>query len=141
MVRVNSDCIGCRACSQICSSGFKMEGGKAVVIDENADCIQKAADACPTNAIVLNEEPEEGNIKQTDQHVDHSHEDHDHNLTGEGTGRGRGTGGGKGQGGGQGLGPGGNCVCPKCGYEEPHERGQPCYEKKCPECGTRMTRE
>ena len=57
---------------------------------------------------------------------------------------------GKGRGGGQGpgrkggsaaAGPGGYCVCPHCGYREPHERAQPCYEKKCPQCGTRMVRE
>ncbi|MFO7917529.1 MAG: hypothetical protein R6V13_05585 [Anaerolineae bacterium] len=56
-------------------------------------------------------------------------------------GRGRG---GRGQGrmgGPQAAGPGGKCVCPSCGYEEPHEPGQPCYEKDCPECGARMVRE
>lgn len=40
-----------------------------------------------------------------------------------------------------GAGPGGFCVCPACGYREPHERGQPCMQKKCPKCGARMTRE
>lgn len=46
-----------------------------------------------------------------------------------------------GQGGGFGAGPGGNCICPKCGYKKSHEVGKPCYEEKCPECGTPMTRE
>jgi hypothetical protein len=59
---------------------------------------------------------------------------------GRGTGVGRGMG-GRGRMGGFGAGPGGNCVCPKCGHREPQIRGQPCMNKKCPECGTLMTRE
>ncbi|MBU1180867.1 MAG: NifB/NifX family molybdenum-iron cluster-binding protein [Proteobacteria bacterium] len=35
----------------------------------------------------------------------------------------------------------GNCLCPKCGNREPHERGVPCLQKQCPKCGTAMTRE
>jgi predicted DNA-binding protein (UPF0251 family) len=65
-----------------------------------------------------------------------------------GAGRGRGIGGGQGQGQGRGLGRGGfnaglggNCVCPSCGYKEPHVLGQPCNKKKCPKCGNLMTRE
>ena len=42
--------------------------------------------------------------------------------------------------GGRGLGPGGECVCPKCGYKTPHQRGNPCHQRKCPECGSFMTR-
>jgi predicted Fe-Mo cluster-binding NifX family protein len=33
------------------------------------------------------------------------------------------------------------CMCPHCGYREPHERGVPCYQKPCPSCGAVMTRE
>jgi len=47
---------------------------------------------------------------------------------------------GRGLKGGMGMGPGGYCVCTKCGYKMPHERGSPCYGKKCPECGAEMTR-
>jgi len=52
----------------------------------------------------------------------------------------RGSGQGRGCMGGFGLGLGGNCVCPKCGYSEAHTRGQPCFEKTCPKCKTKMTR-
>ncbi|HHS98191.1 MAG TPA: hypothetical protein ENK08_09930 [Chloroflexi bacterium] len=69
---------------------------------------------------------------------------------GFGRGGGGGRGGGAGRGGGRGpgrmggpfaAGPGGYCVCPNCGHREPHVAGQPCYKKKCPECGTQMVRE
>jgi len=40
-----------------------------------------------------------------------------------------------------GLGPEGDCVCPKCGSKATHKRGIPCYEQKCSECGSPMTRE
>ena len=63
---------------------------------------------------------------------------------GPGTGRGAGVGrGGRGQGRGGGFaaGPGGYCVCPSCGEKAAHQLGTPCYEQKCPKCGTEMTRE
>jgi predicted DNA-binding protein (UPF0251 family) len=58
--------------------------------------------------------------------------------------RGRGLGrgfGGRGRGGKFAAGPNGNCICPKCGYKELHQTGVPCYQKKCPKCGSPMTRE
>jgi len=42
--------------------------------------------------------------------------------------------------GGFGLGPGGECVCPRCGYTLSHIRGKPSYTVKCPRCGSAMTR-
>jgi len=49
--------------------------------------------------------------------------------------------GGRGQGGGFKAGPGGYCVCPNCGQKEPHQLMQPCYQVRCPQCGSPMTRE
>lgn len=62
---------------------------------------------------------------------------------GQGQGTGRGLGRGRGRGimsGGSGLGVGGECVCPNCGYRAAHQAGSPCYEMRCPKCGTPMTR-
>ena len=58
----------------------------------------------------------------------------------QGTGGGRGQGRGRRAGGGFGLGPGGECICPNCGYRVPHQVGVPCYARKCPKCGAPMTR-
>ena len=62
---------------------------------------------------------------------------------GRGGGQGGGRGGGRGpgrMGGPKAAGPGGKCICPSCGHEVPHQAGTPCYEVKCPKCGTKMTR-
>jgi len=59
---------------------------------------------------------------------------------GTGSGGGRGQGRGR-MGGSQAAGAVGNCVCPKCGHRQEHERGVPCVQKQCPKCGTALTRE
>ena len=38
------------------------------------------------------------------------------------------------------LGKGGKCICPKCSTTVNHERGIPCHDTKCPECGAKMLR-
>jgi hypothetical protein len=49
--------------------------------------------------------------------------------------------GGRGRGGGPyAAGPGGDCICPSCGYRKPHQVGIPCMNEACPKCGTRMVR-
>jgi len=55
-------------------------------------------------------------------------------------GGGFGRGGRRGLGGGFAHGPGGDCICSNCNYHEPHQRGIPCFNKKCPRCGAPMTR-
>lgn len=61
---------------------------------------------------------------------------------GPGKGRGQGRGGsGQGRGGGFAAGPGGYCICPNCGERSSHQLRNPCYELKCPKCGTAMIRE
>jgi cation diffusion facilitator family transporter len=40
----------------------------------------------------------------------------------------------------KGGGPGGYCVCPKCGYQIPHERGIPCSSLRCPNCSINLQR-
>jgi len=65
---------------------------------------------------------------------------------GQGAGRGQGRGQGgrciRGEGGaGAMAGPAAFCICPACGAKAPHERGIPCFQVKCPQCGQTMTRE
>ncbi|MEA1937384.1 MAG: cation diffusion facilitator family transporter [Patescibacteria group bacterium] len=38
-------------------------------------------------------------------------------------------------------GPDGYCVCEKCGYKTPHQRGVPCSNLKCPNCNVNLERE
>lgn len=40
-----------------------------------------------------------------------------------------------------GQGPEGDCVCEKCGYKTPHQRGTPCSSLKCPHCDINLKRE
>jgi len=60
-----------------------------------------------------------------------------------GFGRGAGRGKGRGRMGGPfAAGPGGFCICsnPECKNEVSHQVGVPCYQMKCPKCGSPMVR-
>jgi len=77
--------------------------------------------------------------------------EHCFSNTGDQGGEGAMPGGGRGQGGksagrrrGGGGRPGGPtnfCICPACGAKAPHERGIPCIQVSCPQCGKPMVRE
>ena len=70
-------------------------------------------------------------------------------MRGSGMGTGRGAGIGSGIGTGRmgrmngtqaGAGPDGQCICPSCSAAMAHKVGVPCYQSKCPKCGTAMVR-
>ena len=50
-------CIGCGLCESLCSAVFKLNDGKSNVLEGvdykvNKDCIQKAIENCPVQAII-----------------------------------------------------------------------------------------
>jgi len=61
-------------------------------------------------------------------------------MVGRGMGFGRGRSGRGRMGGPFAAGPGGTCVCPSCKNKVSHQVGVPCYQMKCPKCGTPMVR-
>ena len=62
-------------------------------------------------------------------------------LRGQEPATGRGQGGGSGRGGCFGTGPGGECVCPVCGFKMAHRVGVQCFQMRCPKCSALMRRE
>ena len=38
------------------------------------------------------------------------------------------------------MGIGGACICPKCDKEFSHQRGVPCQDERCPDCGAKLLR-
>ena len=67
MVKIDKErCIGCGICQEICPSGFEVINGKSNVKDGNADCIQQAAEACPKNAIILDDSSDSNSSGNSD---------------------------------------------------------------------------
>ena len=160
MVKIDKEkCIGCGVCANICPEGFLIKNSIAEITDEHASCIDKAANACPTGAIVTTKTDKKSTQSKTKKEVFSESTERTKNSfsnygrgSGQGFGSGRsggqgknqglgfGSGGGRGRNQGLGLGQGGYCVCPNCGYKEPHQRGVPCYETHCPKCNSVMRR-
>lgn len=152
MVKVDKNkCFGCAVCAGICPSGIVMEKSFPVIKDQNAPCLMDAVKACPAQALIVDDGENKKiskNESQTVSGVISSSQDPSYGRnsafnTGRGTGGGMGrgsSGGGRGRNQGQGLGLGGYCVCPNCGHQEPHQRGVPCYETRCPKCNAVMIR-
>ena len=88
-----SRCVGCGICASICPEGIEIADGKSRIKDENADCLEDAAKACPRNAIVLDESQGQSRFIGNENFE-------------RGMGQGRGFGGGMGQGRGMGAGRG-----------------------------------
>jgi hypothetical protein len=38
-------------------------------------------------------------------------------------------------------GPPTDCVCPQCGLVVPRDPGVPCFQRRCPQCGSFMARQ
>lgn len=92
MVKIDvSRCIGCEICQNICPDGFEVINGKAQVRNEEADCIEEAAKACPRGAIILGNRSDQTDVGN------------DQNFP-KGRGMGRGRRRGKGRGFGRGMG-------------------------------------
>lgn len=68
MVEIKKDrCVGCGICKNVCPDGIEIINGKATIKNEKSDCLEQAADACPRNAIIIDEKSDrslEKNIKQ-----------------------------------------------------------------------------
>ncbi len=90
-------CTGCGICADLCPKGIEVIDGKARIIDENADCLNKAENACPRGAILTDEETNKENSSDLRQDYNQN------NWVGQGAGKGRGMGrGGQGRGMGRG---------------------------------------
>ncbi len=126
-VRIDKNkCVGCGICANICPDGIEIINGKASIKDENASCLINAANSCPRGAIILEtNKTQQPEIPHTFTRV---------RRIGRGIG-------GRGRMWGFAAGPGGYCICTRCGYKVLHQRGIPCYQQRCPKCGSPMIRE
>ena len=49
-------CTGCGRCVKICPEGFELINDRSIVKDSDAPCIKEAISACPSNAIIYDED-------------------------------------------------------------------------------------
>ena len=60
IIQTRDECIGCGVCAAVCPDSWEMkDDGLASPLNEIIDevgCNQEAADSCPTNCIVIEEE-------------------------------------------------------------------------------------
>jgi len=56
-ISVNNDCIGCGACVGVCDEIFELVDGKSKpkITETDNECVIEAKDACPVEAIEINE--------------------------------------------------------------------------------------
>lgn len=56
-IKVNKDlCIGCGVCESLCGDVFKLgdDGKSEAISQEEKDCVKKAVESCPVQAISIN---------------------------------------------------------------------------------------
>lgn len=107
MILLNeAQCIGCGRCVDVCPSGFKMKEDKAVVINQEADCISQAIAVCPVGAIVYDDASAAPGMNQGSVPFPGQSTAPGSFPGGVGGGGGRGMGGGTGRGMGRGTGRG-----------------------------------
>ena len=58
-VKIEEGCIACGACESVCDEVFSVEDTVKVNDDKiagNEDCVKEAAEACPVNVIIVEEQ-------------------------------------------------------------------------------------
>ena len=60
-VNINEElCVGCGMCASLCPEVFEIENGKSkikeeVILEKHQNCLKKAAENCPVEAIEVSE--------------------------------------------------------------------------------------
>ncbi len=103
-----SKCIGCGICARTCPDGIEMIDNKAVIKNNDANCLEEAMTACPINIIkfVGDKNIDSNQIEETQDTGTKLEKDENQNTNfgrGQG-GQGRGLGQNQGNGQGRGLG-------------------------------------
>lgn len=124
-------CVGCGICEEVCPRGAIKVSEIAIIDEAKCNLCGLCVRECPNQAIEI--------INFKEKRREFMPRKDGTGPAGQGPGTGRSGGGGRM--GGFGMGAGGNCICPNCGTKVAHQRGVPCYQVKCTNCGQPMTRE